>query len=91
MADKALRTHASVVIQKITNLGDQNREMVNRVWELSTAAEVANARTRNLERDHYPRDRIIEDLTIARVEVRKYQERHMALEERVTTVEHRLA
>ena len=36
-------------------------------------------------------DRLIEDLTTARVEVREYQERHAALEERVVADDRRLA
>lgn len=62
----------------------------NRALELRAVAEVTDVRTRDLERDYYPMDRLIEDLIIARAEVREYQERHSALEERVVAVERRL-
>ena len=65
--------------------------MENRVTELGVAAEVTDARNRDLKRDYYPMDRLIEDLTTARAEVKEYQQRHAAFKERVITAERRLA
>ena len=48
-------------------------------------------RTRDLQRDYHPMDRLVEDLTTVRAEVREYQERHVALEERMRIAECRLA
>lgn len=53
--------------------------------------EVTVGRTRDLERDFYPMDRLVEDLTTVRAEVREYKERYAALEERVRVAEHHLA
>ena len=83
-----------VMIQQISHLGDQNRESANRIMELGDAAEATDAQTRFLERD-YPQtchviDRLQEDLTTARAEVREYHERHSTLEERVIAAERRI-
>lgn len=58
---------------------------------MSAATEATYVHTRDLERDYYPMDRLVEEVTAARAEVREYQERHLALEERVTVAECRLA
>ena len=52
--------------------------------------EVTDTQSRDLERDYYPMDRLIEDLITARAKVREYQERHATLEERVIVAERRL-
>ena len=86
-ADRAL----PVMTQHITNLGNQSREMADQIRNLSAITAATDARTRDLERDFYPLDRLIEDLTAARAEVREYQVRHAALEERVIAAERRIA
>ena len=63
--------------------------------ELGVAVEATDAQTRFMERD-YPQtchliDSLYKDLTTARAEVREYQERHSALEERVIAAERRIA
>ena len=55
----------------------------NQVGQMQTALEVTDARTRYLEQDFYPMETLIRDLTTVRAKVREYQERHVALEERV--------
>ena len=77
--------------QHITNLGNQGREMADQVRNLRAITAATNARTWDLERDFYPVDQLIEDLTAARAEVREYQERHAALEERVIAAERQIA
>ena len=58
--------------------------------ELGAVAEVTHVQTRDLERDNYPMDRLIKDLTTARAEVREYQKWCSALEERVLAAERQL-
>ena len=86
-ADRAL----PFMVRRISDIGDKAQTIANRVMEMRAIVEVTTARTRNLERDYNPMDRLIEDLTAAQAEVREYQERHIALEERVLVAECRLA
>ncbi|XP_052622889.1 uncharacterized protein LOC128128107 [Lactuca sativa] len=58
-----------VMVQHITNLGNQSREMADQVRNLNAVTEATDARTRELERDFYPVDQLIEDLVAARAEV----------------------
>ena len=60
------------MIQGISDIGDKTRSTENHVLELGAIVEVTNERIRDLERDYYPMDRLIEDLTTSRSEVREY-------------------
>lgn len=86
-ADRAL----PITIKRIKDLGDQTRATVNWVLELGAATEVTDAHTQDLDRYYYPMDRLLEDLTTARAEVREYLEMHSTLEERVVAAERQLA
>ena len=86
-ADHAL----PVVVRRIRDIGDQTQETADRVMQMRVAMQITDARTRDLEWDFYPMERLVEDLAISRAEVREYQERHTALEERVRVTERRLA
>ena len=59
--------------------------------QIRVARQVTDARMRDLERDLYQMERLMDDLDTARAEVREYQERQAALEEHVRITERRLA
>ena len=80
-----------IIVRRISDIGDQAQTTAHRVMEMRATMEVMVERTRDLERDYYPMDGLVEDLTTTQAEVREYQERHVALEERVLVAEHRLA
>lgn len=54
---------------------------------MRAASEQTNAHIRDLEQSYVPMERLIQDLTAARAEVREYQVQHAALKERVCIVE----
>lgn len=59
--------------------------------QMRAATERGSAHIQDIERDYYSTERVIEDLTTVWAEVREYQERHAALEERVWNAERQLA
>ena len=80
-----------VLIRRISDVGDQAHTTANQVEEMRSILELTTVHTQDLQTDYYPMDRLIEDLTTARAEVREYQERHADLEERVQIAERHLA
>ena len=86
-ADRAL----PIMTQRIASMDDRGRTTTDQVRELSAIVESTTARTRDLERDSHYKDQFIQDLLIARAEAKEYQERYMALKERMVVAERRLA